>query len=86
MEQPGLTYFEKLEKIYVLTETGQMLREKMTQLQSTNEPFDHIQEDLNKIEQEIHSYTNGEAIHDLDFSNISLINPALYTSFDDSFK
>ncbi|OIJ12934.1 hypothetical protein BKP35_10240 [Anaerobacillus arseniciselenatis] len=85
MEQPGLTYFEKLEKIYVLTETGQMLREKMTQLQNNNEPYEHIQEDLNKIEQEISAYTNGAAIHDLDFSNISLVNPALYTTFEDSY-
>ncbi len=85
MEQPGLTYFEKLEKIYVLTETGQMLREKMTQLQNNNEPYAHIQDDLNKIEQEISAYTNGAGIHDLDFSNISLVNPALYTTFEDSY-
>lgn len=83
MEEHPLTYFEKLEKIYVLTETGQMLQEQLNELQNNNEPYDHVEEDLNKIHEEIHYYTDGEPIENLDFSNVSLINPALYSSFDD---
>lgn len=83
MEQNSLTYFEKLEKLYVLTETRQMLRNKLDELKNSNETFDHMNDDLAKIEQEILTHTNGHPIEELDFSNISLVNPAIISLYEE---
>lgn len=83
MASEQLTYFEKLEKIYILTETRQMLRKKLVELETNNQPLEPISDDIHKIEQEIILYTDGQPIEDLDFSNTTLLNPALYTSFED---
>ncbi|OIJ19229.1 hypothetical protein BKP45_13805 [Anaerobacillus alkalidiazotrophicus] len=83
MEQNSLTYFEKLEKLYILTETRQILRDKVAELSVSNENFDNINVDLTKIEEEIMSYTNGHPLENLDFSNTSLLNPAIISLYEE---
>ncbi|MCT8138096.1 hypothetical protein H1D32_10225 [Anaerobacillus sp. CMMVII] len=82
MEHQPLTYFEKLERLYVLTETRKMLRNQADELRSSNQAVDLIEDDLNKIEQEIKYYANGHDIEELDFTTSSLINPVFYTDFE----
>lgn len=82
MEHQPITYFEKLERLYVLTETRKMLKNQLEELRSSNQSSNLIEDDLNKIEQEILYYANGHDIEELDFTNSSLINPVFYTDFD----
>jgi hypothetical protein len=82
MDQQPLTYFEKLERLYVLTETRKMLKNQLSELQVNNQSQDVIEDDLHKIEQEIIYYANGHDIEELDFTNSSLINPVFYTDFE----
>ena len=82
MEQQPLTYFEKLEKLYVLTETRKMLKIQLDELTNSNQSTELVLDDLNKIEQEINYYANGHDIEELDFSNSSLLNPVFYTDFE----
>jgi hypothetical protein len=82
MDHQPITYFEKLERLYVLTETRKMLKNQLEELKETNQSFDHIEDALTKIQQEIKYYANGHDIEELDFFNSSLINPVFYTDFE----
>ncbi|MFN7249786.1 MAG: hypothetical protein ACK4M9_03255 [Anaerobacillus sp.] len=82
MDQQPLTYFEKLERLYVLTETRKMLKNQLSELQVNNQSQAGIEDDLLKIEQEIMYYANGHDIEELDFTTSSLINPVFYTDFE----
>ncbi|RXI96725.1 hypothetical protein DS745_23810 [Anaerobacillus alkaliphilus] len=83
MEQQSLTYFEKLERLYVLTETRKMLKSQLEEVNSSNQSPHLIEDDLHKIEQEIKIYANGHDIEELDFTTSSLINPVFYTDFEE---
>ncbi|UTW69436.1 hypothetical protein KHA80_21950 [Anaerobacillus sp. HL2] len=60
-----------------------MLQNKLDELINSNETFDHVNEDLAKIEQEILTHTNGHPIEELDFRIISLINPAIISLYEE---
>lgn len=83
MDHQPLTYFEKLERLYVLTETRKMLKGQLEEQQHSNQAKDLIEDDLQKIEQEIKMYANGQDIEELDFTTSSLINPVFYTDFNE---
>lgn len=82
MDQQPLTYFEKLERLYVLTETRKILKNQLQENEASNQPTNTIDDDLQKIEQEISFYANGHDIEELDFTTSSLINPVFYTDFE----
>ncbi|MCL7746054.1 hypothetical protein [Halalkalibacter alkaliphilus] len=78
MEHQPLTYFEKLENLYVLMETKKMLQAKLEQVKQENQPTNLIEEDLRKIEEEIAEYTDGSDMPDPNITiTSSLFNPAI---------
>ncbi len=83
MEQQPKTYFEKLERLYVLTETRKLLKNQLAELQNNNEHYQQVEDDITKIEQELMYYANGTNIDELDFSTSSLLNPVYYTGVVD---
>ncbi|SDZ63272.1 hypothetical protein SAMN05421736_12316 [Evansella caseinilytica] len=79
MEQHPLTYLEKLENLYVLLETRQMLEAKMHGLPDDSEEYRLIQKDLAKIKEEMMDYTDEKSIEQLSAPiTSSLFNPAMY--------
>lgn len=54
-----LSFFEKLENVYVLKETREMLLNKLSITSEDSVLFPVITNDLKKIENELASYTNG---------------------------
>ncbi|MGP7816555.1 hypothetical protein [Niallia sp. 01092] len=79
MKQKPLTYIEKVENLYILMETRQMLQSKLQELQQNNQSYQLIEEDLRKIDKEILSYTDGQHIQDPEqMITSSIFNPAAY--------
>ncbi|MBU8906076.1 hypothetical protein [Desertibacillus haloalkaliphilus] len=77
MANEELSYMERMEKLYVLKETQQLLLQKLGELKENNEPHDSVEDDLRKIEQEIDLYTGGIPAEEAQgLINESLINPA----------
>lgn len=83
MTNQPLTYVEKLENLYVLLETRNMLEHKLNHVY-TAEHSDEIRADIQTINEEIMSYCDdGIPIETIDLNiTKSLFNPAVY--FDDS--
>ncbi|MDT8861118.1 hypothetical protein N0O92_12820 [Alkalihalobacillus sp. MEB130] len=77
MDHQPLTYFEKLENVYVLMETRNMLQAKLEQLKETNQSTELVEEDLRKIEEEIEEYTDGAPVEPNQIMTSSLFNPAV---------
>ncbi|KHF39900.1 hypothetical protein [Halalkalibacter okhensis] len=77
MEHQPLTYFEKLENVYVLMETKRMLQVKLEQVKQGNQPTNVIEEDLRKIDEEIAEYTDGISPEPNGTITSSLFNPAV---------
>ncbi|WP_332697515.1 hypothetical protein [Halalkalibacter lacteus] len=76
MNHQPTTYYEKLENVYVLTETRQMLQIKLEQLKGSNESTELVEHDLRKIEEEIQEYTGGVPVTQTITS--SLFNPVIF--------
>ncbi|GAE25147.1 hypothetical protein JCM9140_1124 [Halalkalibacter wakoensis JCM 9140] len=83
MDHQPLTYFEKLENVYVLIETRKMLQHKLTQLKEANQSTELVKEDLRKIEEEIEEYTDGAPVETNQTLTSSLFNPALINQLED---
>ena len=84
MDHRPLSYVEKLENLYVLMETKQMLENKVNEL-TDHESVKIMKEDLAKINEEISSYTNGQSYEILELNMTqSLFNPAYL--FDNEWK
>jgi phosphomevalonate kinase len=77
MSHQPLTYYEKLENVYVLMETQQMLQNKLKQSKESNESTHLIEEDLRKIEEEIKEYTEEAPTNQTQLITSSLFNPGL---------
>ncbi|WP_078553573.1 hypothetical protein [Bacillus alkalicellulosilyticus] len=75
MDLGSLSYVEKLENLYVLMETKQMLEQKEKELPKDSKQIELVQEDLRKIKQEMELYTNGQTI---DFDKNELVLGALF--------
>ncbi|MDQ0254652.1 hypothetical protein J2S74_002031 [Evansella vedderi] len=79
-----MSYFEKLENLYVLKETRQMLLKKLQETNPNTVLHHVISDDLNKIEQEMTLYTDGQTVEVLDKAmTSSLMNPAIYYELDE---
>ncbi|MBU9720646.1 MULTISPECIES: hypothetical protein [Bacillaceae] len=81
MKYESLPYFEKLESLYVLLETKQMLQDKLTKIDVTDPGYKVIEEDLKKIEHEMLEYTNGQYM-DSQKVNPTLFNPAVFQQME----
>lgn len=77
MEHEPLTYYEKLENVFVLTETKKMLEAKLNELKSNQQTTDIIEEDLRKITEEIEEYTDGVQANPDQMLMTALFNPAV---------
>lgn len=82
MEDRPLTYIEKLENVYILLETRNMLEHKLKHVYDI-EQLREINADLETLNQDILSYAGDELPIDAieDTMTKSLFNPAVY--FDD---
>ncbi|GAE37001.1 hypothetical protein [Halalkalibacter akibai] len=78
MEHEPLTYFEKLENVYVLTETKNMLQAKLNEQTTPVEERALLEDDLRKINEEIEEYTDGQIVTPGQFTVTSLFNPAVF--------
>ncbi|ARK30463.1 hypothetical protein [Halalkalibacter krulwichiae] len=76
-EHEPLTYFEKLENVYILLETKQMLEAKLKESQASIQEKSILEDDLRKIHEEILEYTNGYQIEPEQMSVSSLFNPGI---------
>ncbi len=54
--------YEKMQRIYILQETYQLLQQKQQELQNNGESSAAIEDDLRKIEEELQEYTNSDLI------------------------
>ncbi|ADU30606.1 hypothetical protein [Evansella cellulosilytica] len=68
------SYFEKIEKLYILNETKQMLEHKLASDHLLIEEINIIQEDIKKINKEIEAHTNHKETADRAL-NMSLLFP-----------
>ncbi|MFC0560046.1 hypothetical protein [Halalkalibacter alkalisediminis] len=75
MEHEPLTYYEKLENVFVLTETKNMLEARLKELKASQQPTDSVEDDLRKIKEEIEEYTDGVAINPNQMVVTALFNP-----------
>jgi hypothetical protein len=78
VDHEPLTYFEKLENVYVLMETKQMLEAKLKEMRTNHQPTSNIEEDLRKINEEIIEYTDGLQVSPDQFMVTSLFNPGVF--------
>ncbi|MBU9713120.1 hypothetical protein [Evansella tamaricis] len=84
MKYQPISYFEKLENLYVLMETREMLQKKLNEVEVTDPGYGMIQEDLQKIENEMMEYTNGQHIEQFKQPlNDSLFNPTVMYEMED---
>ncbi|MGO4886946.1 hypothetical protein ACJ2A9_04235 [Anaerobacillus sp. MEB173] len=77
MSNQPQTYFEKMEKVNMLTEKHQTLIQKYNEYKAVNLPTDNLEDDLRKIEEEMKIQTNGYSVDQIKaaMNNESLFLP-----------
>ncbi|WP_227936330.1 hypothetical protein [Alkalihalobacillus deserti] len=78
MDYEPLTYYEKLENVFILTETKNMLEAKLKELKLSNQPTVLVEDDLRKIKEEIEEYTDEVNPASNQIVVSSLFNPAVF--------
>jgi tRNA U34 5-carboxymethylaminomethyl modifying GTPase MnmE/TrmE len=70
----NLSYIEKMEYLYVLNETKNLLHQKLAAIVDDSEQQKLMEEDLQKIEQEIKEIT-GQNPEQTNFNALSMVFP-----------
>jgi ribosome recycling factor len=78
MDHEPLTYYEKLENVFILMETKNMLEEKLKELKANHQSTVIVEDDLRKIEEEIEEYTDGVAPNPNQMTVTALFNPGVF--------
>ncbi|MDG5787250.1 hypothetical protein QA612_07070 [Evansella sp. AB-P1] len=73
MKEQPFSYIEKLENLYVLLETRNMLLKKKNEIENDTNESEQLEDDLKKIEVEINNYSNGMSVEEIEQSMTSTL-------------
>lgn len=77
MNENSLSYMEKLENVFVLLETKQMLENKLHSIEAGTREYQLIKADIRKMEEDLLEYTGRKEMNIEQTTIPSLFNPAL---------